>query len=140
MLIKSTLTNYLAHNAVVWVPSMPVDIPPEEICIPANHVLYRLTKKEHITKFDLLSYYELDPEHDWGDKLGIAHGLSLFDDLSKVNKLIRIPSLKNSKGVSKLTLNAQNGVVKQTTKNHYHYTWWKTSSFDINTVETVMAL
>lgn len=140
MLIDSTITEYLAQYDVEWVPPMPDGIPPDAICIPDNHTFYRLTKEVDIKPSDLLTYQDLDPENDWGDNVGLAHGVSLFNDLSKVNKLLKIASLKNSKGVSKLILNAPDGVVKQTTAKHYHYTWWKTSSFDIGTVETEMAL
>lgn len=140
MLINSTLTKYLELHDVEWIPSMPEGVPPKEICIPDNHTFFRLTKDENITPADLKTYQELKPECDWGDKTDLSYGISLFNDIDKVNKLRKIPSLKNAKGVSKLILNAPDGVVKQTTPKIYHYTWWRTSSFDIKTVKKEMVL
>lgn len=139
MLKDAKLSTYLDGNPVVWVPNMPKGVPPEEICIPYEHVLYRLTKGENATEEDLTTYYEKDPNKDWGDKLAEAHAVSLYDDLDKTCKLTKIASLKNSKGVSKFTLNPENGVVKQTYQS-YHYSWWKTNKVDINRAETVMVL
>ena len=140
MLQKSTLSEYLEQYPVVWVPDMPDGVPPEEICVPHEHVLYRLTKGEIATAEDLTTYYEKDPNKDWGDKHAESYAVSLYDDLDKTGKLLKIPSLKNSKGVSKIILNPENGVVKQTSKSPYHYSWWKTNKIDINCVETVKVL
>lgn len=139
MLQESKLSAYLENYPVVWVPEMPDGIPPENICVPHEHVLYRLTKGENVTEEDLTTYYELDPANDWGDNLTLACAVSMYDDLEKTKKLTKIPSLKNSKAVSKFVLNPENGVVKQTGKP-YHYSWWKTDNTDINNAETVMVL
>lgn len=140
MLQESKLSAYLENYPVVWVPDMPDGIPPEDVCVPHEHVLYRLTKGENVTEEDLITYYELDPNNDWGDKLVLACAVSMYDDLEKTKKLTKMSSLKNSKGVSKFVLNPEHGVVKQTTGNSYHYSWWKTENVDINNAETVMEL
>lgn len=41
-------------------------------------------------------------------------------------KITKIASLKTSKGVSMFVLNPEHGIVKQTGKSSYHYSWWKT--------------
>lgn len=139
MLTKSSLSQYLQEYPTRWVPEMPEGVPPEDICIPYRHVLFRLTKGENITHEDLVTYYELDPNNDWGDKLSLACAVSMFDDLDKTSKLTKLPSLKNSKGVSKFVLIPENGVVKQT-GHSYHYSWWKTDNVDIINAETIMVL
>lgn len=139
MLQESKLSAYLENYPVVWVPNMPEGIPPEDICVPHEHVLYRLTKGESIAEDDLTTYYEKDPNKDWGDNLALAYAVSMYDDLNKTSKLTKMASLRDSKGVSKFVLNQENGVVKQTGKS-FHYSWWKTESVDINNAETVMAL
>lgn len=139
MLKESKLSAYLEDYPAVWVPDMPDGVPPEEICIPHEHVLFRLTKGENATEEDLTTYFEKDPNKDWGDKLAEAYAVSLYNDLDKTNRLLKIASLKKSKGVSKFTLNPENGVVKQTGKT-YHYSWWKTNKIDINRAETVKVL
>lgn len=139
MLQESKLSAYLENYPVVWVPNMPEGIPPEDICVPREHVLYRLTKGESIAEEDLTTYYEMDPNKDWGDKLALAYAVSMYDDLDKTSKLTKMASLRDSKGVSKFVLNPENGVVKQTGKS-FHYSWWKTENVDINNAETVMVL
>lgn len=139
MLQESKLSAYLENYPVVWVPNMPEGIPPEDICVPHEHVLYRLTKGESIAEEDLTTYYEKDPNKDWGDNLALAYAVSMYDDLDKTSKLTKMASLRDSKGVSKFVLNPENGVVKQTGKS-FHYSWWKTESVDINNAETVMVL
>lgn len=118
---------------------MPDGVPPENICIPYNHVFYRLTKGERASVGDLTTYYENDPNKDWGEAFAKAYAVSLYNDLNKTSKLIKLPSLRNSKGVAKFVLNPKNGVVKQTGKP-YHYSWWKTNEIDIDSAETVMVL
>ncbi|MCI6800913.1 MAG: hypothetical protein MR891_04695 [Bacteroidales bacterium] len=140
MLKESKLSEYLEkYPVVVWVPDMPDGVPPEEISIPNEHVLYRLTKGEKATEEDLTTYFEKDPNKDWGNKLAEAYAVSLYDDLGKTSKLLKLASLKKSKGVSRFILNPENGVVKQTGKS-YHYSWWKTNKIDINRAETVKQL
>ena len=140
MLEESKLSEYLEKYPVeAWVPDMPDGVPPEEISIPNEHVLYRLTKGEKATEEDLTTYFEKDPNKDWGDKLAEAYAVSLYDDLGKTSKLLKLASLKKSKGVSRFILNPENGVVKQTGKS-YHYSWWKTNKIDINRAETIMVL
>lgn len=140
MLEESKLSEYLEKYPVVaWVPDMPDGVPPEEISIPNEHVFYRLTKGEKATEEDLTTYYENDPNKDWGANLAKAYAVSMYDDLDKTNKLLKMASLKKSKGVSKFVLNPENGVVKQTGKS-YHYSWWKTNKIDINRAETIMVL
>lgn len=134
MLREAKLKDYLIENLIKWVPDMPDGVPPEDICIPNNHFFYRFTKEVNITEQDLITYYEMNSERDWGANFAESFALSLFDDINKASRLLSIPSLRNSKGISKITINAQDGVVKQTSKP-YHYSWWKTNQFDINTVE-----
>lgn len=139
MLIDSTLSSYLDDNQVTWAPEMPDGVPPEVIQVPKEHPLFRLTKENKLSEDDLITYHELDPNKDWGDKFVNSFGVSLFDDLTKVDKLLKIPSLRKSKGISKLVLNPLDGVVNQTGRKH-HYTWWKTTYFDMGAAETVMTL
>ena len=139
MLTKSSLVKYLASNSVKWIPEMPDGVPPENIDIPEGHKFYRLTIGDTIAPSDILSYHELYPDRDWGEQTINSYGLSIIDDLNKVGKLKKIPSLRACKGISSIVLNPKDGVVLQTGKNN-HYTWWRTSSFDISVAETVMAL
>ena len=139
MLQKSKLSKYLENNLAVWVPDMPEGVPPEEICIPHEHVLYRLIKGENATEEDLKTYYENDPNKEWGANQAESYAVSMYDDLARTNNLKKIASLKNSKAVAKIVLNPKDGVVNQTFHKN-HYSWWKTDRFDINSIEIVQTL
>lgn len=139
MLQEAKLSTYLADNSVEWVPKMPEGVPPDDILIPHEHTLYRLTKGTNISEEDLITYYEIDPNKDWGDKLSEAYAVSMYDDLNKTAKLTKMASLKKSKGVSAFVLSPKDGVVKQTGKS-YHYSWWKTNKVELNSAKAVLEL
>lgn len=136
MLHKSSLSDYLNEFHPVWVPKMPEDVPPQDICIPKEHILYRLTNEDSFSIDDLDTYYDINPLKDYGKNKERSYAVSMFDDISQVEKLKKFPLLKNKKGIARIVLNPENGVVKQT-GNKYHYSWWKTNVFNINSVEMV---
>lgn len=140
MLQESSLSDYLNEVQAVWVPEMPEGVPPQDICIPHEHPLYRLVKNIPATVDDFVTYHELDSNRDWGNNYVCSFALSMFDDLDKARKLKKIPSLRDSKAIVKIVLNPEDGVVKQTSKNTFHYSWWKTRNFDIKSAETVLSL
>ena len=139
MLQKSELSKYLENNPVVWMPDMPNGVPPEEICVPHEHSLYRLVKNLPATEEDFLTHHELDPNREWGDLYVCSFASSMFDDLDIVKRLKKMPKLRDSKAVARIVLNPKDGVVNQTFRKH-HYSWWKTDRFDINSVEIVQTL
>ena len=140
MLKKSTLSDYQNEVQAVWVPEMPEGVPPQEICIPHEHPFYRLVKNIPATEEDFVTYHEMAPNRDWGNNYVCSFALSMFDDLDKAKRLKKIPSLKDSKAIVRIVLNPEDGVVKQTSKNTFHYSWWRTNSFDINSAEIVLSL
>lgn len=99
--------------------------------------MFRLTlEADKVTEADFVPYLEQykDKKYSAPQKI-MAAGLSIFSsyDPSLTQK---IPSLRKFKGVAKLQLNPQDGVLAKTGGEN-HYTWWRTTSFDINTVEMI---
>ena len=65
----------------------------------------------------------------------MAAGLSVLSSYEPT-QIRKIPSLRKFKGVAKVLLNPQDGVLAKTGGEN-HYTWWRTTSFDINSAEIV---
>lgn len=139
MLQESTLSDYINEVQAHWVPEMPDGVPPMDICIPHEHPLFRLVKNIPATENDFVTHHEQSPNRDWGDLYVCSFASSMFDDLATVNRLTKMPNLKDSKAVARVILNPEDGVVKQTFR-HHHYSWWKTNKFDINSAEIVLSL
>lgn len=67
--------------------------------------------------------------------LPLALGLSLIDNENKAGKNLKLPLFRRYKGVVALTLNPYDGVVKQTGVHHSHYTWWRTTAFQMSNLK-----
>lgn len=65
----------------------------------------------------------------------MAAGLSVFCSYDPILTQ-KIPTLKKFKGVAKRLLNPQDGVLAKTGGEN-HYTWWRSTSFDINSAEII---
>ena len=64
-----------------------------------------------------------------------AVGLSVMDNEKKVRKNLKLPMFKQFKGIIALILNPTDGVVKQTGMHRSHYTWWRTSTFQMSNLK-----
>lgn len=140
MLVPQKLVDYLATYQVQWTIIMPNNCPPENIEVPHTHSFYRITLDANLIQSDdLKSYADLDPQKNWGDQLPLAVGLSVYNNEVKAQKNLKLPYMKKKKlkGVAKIDLNPTDGVVKKTCKDTSHYTWWRTTSFDVNTANMI---
>jgi hypothetical protein len=68
----------------------------------------------------------------------IGKSVSVFDDLQvMINSIFRLPFNRGKiKTIGLLKLTAFDGLLKQTFDNKNHHSWWRSSVFDIATVET----
>ncbi len=73
--------------------------------------------------------------NNWGEQLPLAVGLSVIDNEKKARKNLKLPMFKQFKGVVTLVLNPTDGVVKQTGVHRSHYTWWRTSTFQMSNLK-----
>lgn len=109
---------------------MPLGCPPEKILVATKHLFYRMAHSaQAYCNEDFMSYAELNPDKDWGDLLPLAVGLSVLESRDKAVRNLRLPLFKKYKGVIELTLNPEDGVLKQTGVHVSHYTWWRTNKF-----------
>ena len=131
MLTPYNIKDYSKEFNPIWAVQMPDGCPPEEVLVPSVHPFYRLAKQaDAYNEEDFKSYAEADPAKNWGEQLPLAVGLSVIDNEKKARK-----NLKLLKGIIALTLNPADGVVKQTGVHRSHYTWWRTSTFQMSNLK-----
>lgn len=133
MLTPYKINAYCEELKPEWTCEMPTGCLPEDVLVPSEHPSFRLAiQKDSYTAEDFKSYAEADPQRNWGEKLPLAVGLSLIDNVSKARKNLKLPMFRQFKGIIALTLNPSDGVVKQTGVHLSHYTWWRTKSFQMS--------
>lgn len=137
MLKEDTLENYKKSHEIEWANELPEGCPPENILIPSDQEMYRLTlEADKVTEADFIPYLEQYKERKYSAPQKImAAGLSVFCSYDPTLTQ-KIPTLKKFKGVAKLLLNPQDGVLAKTGGEN-HYTWWRSTSFDINSAEII---
>ena len=135
MLKPFKISEYKSKFSINWKLTMPNGCPPEDIEVPDEHKFVRLTHDINgtLTEDDLLTYSELYPDKDWGDKKFQSLGLSVNSTVEAAKRLLKLPYIRNNnlQGAAELCLVPTDGVVKQTGKKT-HYTWWQTTSYVIS--------
>lgn len=136
MLKKDTLSHYKETHQIEWVNTFPENCPPEDILVPEDEEFYRLLINEDVVvEEDWKSQKELHPESTYSEENFInAHGLSILKEAN--HNLFKLPKYKKFKGLAKIVLNPSDGVLKKTYGDK-HYTWWRTTSFDENSVAII---
>lgn len=109
----------------VWPDHYPERCPPSDAKDVVG-IIYRFTNRANPKHTDFLSYYELKPNENWGDKACQARGLSVFTSIDDCKiALAAVPALRKKKlCVAELTVNA--GVIAATPSHNHcnHKTLW----------------
>ncbi|MNZ65677.1 hypothetical protein D3C78_838750 [compost metagenome] len=110
---------------IVWPSHFPDSCPPSH-ATAVSGLVYRFTNRSNPKHKDFLSYYELNPGHDWGEKACEARGLSVYRaEEDCLAAAARVPALRK-KRLAKAFLPHNSGVIAPTkssnTKNHH--TFW----------------
>ena len=133
MLTPYKLKDYCEEYKPTWTCQMPEGCPPEDVLVPSGHPFYRLAKQSDTYNVDdFKSYAEADSARNWGALLPLAVGLSIIDNEKKARKQLKLPMFRQFKGIISLILNPTDGVVNQTGVHRCHYTWWRTTSFQMS--------
>ena len=112
---------------------MPDGCPPEDVLVAEAHPFFRLAQKaDAYTADDFKSYAEADPQRQWGQMLPLAVGLSLIEGEAKARRSLKLPMFRRYQGIIALTLQPADGVEKQTGAHRSHYTWWRTTAFQMS--------
>ena len=133
MLTPYKIADYCKEYQPEWTCTMPDGCPPDDVLVPSEHPFFRLAKQsDTYTADDFKSYAEADPQCNWGSQLPLAVGLSLIDNEQKARRNLKLPMLRQYRGIIALVLNPTDGVVRQTGAHRSHYTWWRTQKFQMS--------
>ena len=111
---------------MIWSAHFPKDCPPSD-SNDTSHRVYRFVRCEPPTSDDFLSYKEINPSTDFGEKECAACGLSVYTELADA-----LLAQKHVPGMAK-RLVAQgdliqgDGKIKPTPafSGESHHTWWR---------------
>ncbi|MDG7001217.1 MAG: hypothetical protein JRN15_19140 [Nitrososphaerota archaeon] len=93
--------------------------------------IYRLVPHLPVDKEGFTTYFDLYPGREWRDGECMAHGLSVLVNFEAALKLRRrIKGLRDYK-IAVACLEDSVGVIKQTTDNPEHHTWWPDDGVDL---------
>lgn len=117
-----------------WIDELPDKCPPKEATNPDNFTVYRLATQEQIDEVDFQSQRALKPLAKFrGVSECLTRSLSVFSDVEKCQNMVKLPVYKGRwKMVLQLQLNEDDGMIQKTFKDPKHYSWWRTSNFNIN--------
>ena len=133
MLTPYKITDYINEYKPEWTCTMPEGCPPDNILVADKHPFFRLAKQtDAYSADDFKSYAESDPQRNWGPQLPLAVGLSLIESEAKARRNLKLPMFRRYQGIISLTLNRTDGVTKQTGVHNSHYTWWRTTAFQMS--------
>jgi hypothetical protein len=119
------------NNLYTWAEELPKGCPPPK-AEPSEGIYYRLGSNPSIEE-DFFSHRKRYPLKAFNTDECTALSLSVFNDLDAVKKLFSLPTMRGRPNdVLELTLSTENGLILQTGRNVNHYSWWKSSVFDLS--------
>lgn len=116
--------------------NLPDKCPPQEV-EEQDVVLYRLVIPGDAEE-SFKNHIELFPERENYKNMCEAHGLSFFDNIKELNKLL---SKENNEGkaIAKVTIKPNYGVISKKPSRKGHFTLWLYKNFnpELVTVELI---
>jgi hypothetical protein len=118
---------------IKWFEELPDKCPPNDAFDPEGFTFYRLTVGENPAEQDFNSQRATCPNCNFKSVSEcVARSLSVWDDIEKCLNLLKLPRHKNKK-IMTLALKSTDGLALQTFKQN-HYSWWRSSSFNLDSV------
>ncbi len=119
------------HN-YEWSEALPESCPPEEAYQCNGENFYRLVAGDPARESDFFSHRKLYPTRIFKVDECQARAVSVFSTKKEAEELRKKPPFKNKNTViARVTIRPKDGVVAQTGHNKKHYSWWRTTAYDI---------
>ncbi len=115
-----------------WFEILPEYCPPSD----ANRCVgtyYRIAQGDPATSADFFSQRKLQPDKVFTGKgidECIVRAISLFSDVNDAKKRLKLPKFREA-NIAVVVLQPKDGVMKKTF-DASHYSWWRTSVFDVS--------
>lgn len=113
-----------------WFEELPEQCPPADAQSLENFVCFRLCETSSPCDEDFHSHRQKAPHQRFNTPECIARAVSVFNDREAAANLLKLPAHRN-KSIVRLKLVSTDGVAKKTGNNKSHFSWWRSSLFDI---------
>jgi len=114
-----------------WFEDLPNDCPPSEAEVPNNKIFFRLARSYPPQNEDFYSERKRFPDKKFDADECTARAVSIWSTKDACSKIKKLP-VHRDKFVVKVKLGPSNGVILKTGRNKNHYSWWRSTNFDIN--------
>jgi hypothetical protein len=118
-----------------WYEQLPLDCPPKEAIVP-EATYFRLGSIPPEDS-DFWSHRRRFPYKKFHVSECVARSLSIFDDQNAAERLKRLLPAMRLKPIFQLDLTEKDGLVQQTGNDLHHFSWWRSTEFDLETVKTL---
>lgn len=116
-----------------WYEQLPDNCPPLEVT-PAEDTFFRLGGIPPDDS-DFWSHRRRFPHKLFKVSECIALSLSIFDNLEATQRLKQLVPAMRSKSIFQLELNPDDGLIQQTGNDEHHFSWWRSTAFDLETIK-----
>lgn len=114
-----------------WSEPLPNLCPPSDAASAGGHIVYRITESNPPTSKDFESHRAKYPNRTFQVNECQSRSISVFNDLYAAELITKLPAFKSKANhIIKLELKDDHGVILKTSGPN-HYSWWKTTSFDL---------
>ena len=118
-----------------WYEQLPLDCPPKEASAP-EATYFRLGSIPPEDS-DFWSHRLRFPHKKFHVSECVARSLSIFDDQDAAERLKRLLPAMRLKPIFQLDLTEKDGLIQQTGNDLHHFSWWRSTEFDLETVKTL---
>ena len=118
-----------------WYEELPQDCPPDG-AYSAEGCYFRLGSIPPDDS-DFWSHRQRFPHKVFQVSECVARSLSIFDDKESVEKLKRLIPAMRSKPIFQVDLTEKDGLIQQTGNDLRHFSWWRSTEFDLSKIKTI---
>ena len=116
-----------------WYEELPLNCPPEEASAP-KATYFRLGSIPPDDS-DFWSHRLRFPHKQFQVSECVARSLSIFDDQNAAERLKRLLPAMRLKPIFEIDLTKKDGLVQQTGNDPHHFSWWRSTEFDLKTIK-----
>lgn len=120
-----------------WFEVLPEQCPPTD-ARKCEGCYYRIANGNPATTEDFFSQRKLQPDKVFrglGVDECVTRSVSLFSDKGEAEKRLKLPKFKKA-CIAVVELKPKDGVLKKTFGTA-HYSWWRTTSFDVSQAKII---
>ena len=116
-----------------WYEKLPLNCPPE-IAYAPKATYFRLGSIPPDDS-DFWSHRRRFPHKKFHVDECVARSLSIFDDQNAAEQLKRLLPAMRLKPIFQIDLVEKDGLIQQTSNDLHHFSWWRSTEFDLENIK-----